>query len=107
MKIIRCIFAVLLFVPAGLSAQSTGPTVRFHTNLGDIDVLLLPGSAPLSVANFLSYMTRGEYDNSIIHRSVPGFIIQGGGYQLVNHAFVATAQDAAVKNEPGVSNTRG
>ena len=81
--------------------------VRFHTNLGDLDVNLIDTYAPKTVANFLNYVNRGDFNNSIIHRSVPGFIIQGGGYQLVSHVPTAIAQDAAVKNEFAVSNTRG
>jgi uncharacterized protein (TIGR03437 family) len=92
---------------ANLSGQVAGYTVRFHTNLGDIDVNLTPDITPLTVANFLNYLSKGAYTNSIFHRSVPGFIIQGGGYQLVNHAPAATAQGAAVRNEFKISNTRG
>ena len=87
--------------------STTAPTVRFHTTLGDIDVVLTPGVAPLTVANFLNYVSKGAYVNSIFHRSVPGFIIQGGGYQLQNHAPVATPQSPAVKNEFNVTNARG
>jgi uncharacterized protein (TIGR03437 family) len=81
--------------------------VRFKTNVGDIDVLLSPDVAPLTVANFLSYVNSGAYTNSIFYRSVPGFVIQAGGYNLVNHVPVATPQKAAVKNEPNVTNARG
>ncbi len=98
----------LLFLPAALQCQTTStPVVRFHTNLGDIDVTLLPGSAPLTVANFMNYMNRGAYDNSIIHRSVAKFVIQGGGFQLQNHTLVTIPTDPAVKGEPGLSNSRG
>ena len=72
-----------------------------------MDVTLLSSAAPNTVANFLSYVDKGAYNNSIIHRSVTGFIIQGGGFQLQNHAAVAIPQDAPVVNEYGVSNTRG
>ncbi len=92
---------------ASLPGQTIPPQVRFHTNLGDIDVTLTPDAAPLTVANFLSYMNKGSYSNSIFHRSVPGFIIQAGGFQLINHSVVTTAQDAAVKNEFNVTNSRG
>jgi uncharacterized protein (TIGR03437 family) len=98
----------LLFLPAVLQCQTTTtPVVRFHTNLGDIDVNLLPSSAPLTVANFMNYMNRGAYDNSIIHRSVAKFVIQGGGYQLINHTLTAITTDPAVKSESGLSNSRG
>jgi uncharacterized protein (TIGR03437 family) len=98
-----CLAVASLFGQTSTSA----PTVRFKTNLGDIDVLLTPDVAPATVANFLNYVNRGAYNNSIFHRSVPGFIIQGGGYNLVNHAPAATPQSAAVKNEPNVTNARG
>ncbi len=83
------------------------PVIRFHTNLGDIDVTMIPASAPKTVANFLNYMNKNAYNNSIFHRSVPGFIIQGGGFQLQNGSRVDTPADPAVVNEYSVSNTRG
>ncbi len=96
-----------LLTTALLNAQTLNPTYRFHTNVGDIDVQLTPDVAPLTVANFLSYLNAGAYTDTVFHRSVPGFVIQAGGYQLQNHALVATAQNPAVKNEFNVSNTRG
>ncbi len=95
-----------LLFPIALWCQAT-QAVRFHTNLGDIDVNLTPDTTPLTVANFLNYVNRGGYNNSIFHRSVPGFIIQGGGYQLQNHAPAAIPQNPPVRNEYKVSNTRG
>ncbi|MEP6715482.1 MAG: peptidylprolyl isomerase, partial [Terriglobia bacterium] len=79
----------------------------FYTNVGSIDVVLTPDVAPLTVANFMNYVNSGTYINTIIHRSVPGFVIQGGGFQLVNHVVVVPPTNAAVTNEPNVSNTRG
>jgi len=80
---------------------------RFHTDLGEIDVELLQNVAPNTVANFLRYVNRGAYDNSFIHRSVPSFVIQGGGYKFANMQVVNIAQDPPVANEFGTSNTRG
>lgn len=85
----------------------TNPLVRFHTDLGDMDVLLLQDVAPKNVANFLSYVNSGAYDNSFIHRSPPNFVIQGGGYKFVNGHAVAINQGSPVVNEFHVSNTRG
>ncbi len=100
--------ALVLCLPGTLLCQSTtGPNVRFHTSQGDIDVTLLPGSAPKTVANFLNYVNRAAFNNSIFHRSVPNFIIQGGGYVLQNHVPVAIPSDPAVRNEYSVSNGRG
>jgi len=93
---------------APMVCAQTAPTiVRFRTNLGDIDVTLIPESAPKNVANFLKYVNKGAYNNSFIHRSVPNFIIQGGGYNLIDHNRVAIPADAAVVNEYSVSNLRG
>ena len=95
---------------AGLSALSAAsPTVvRFHTSLGDIDVELYPDTTPNTVANFLGYVDRGDYTNSFIHRSVPGFIVQGGGYYVTSGRQTATIPtQSPVVNEPFYSNVRG
>lgn len=99
---------LLLFALGSLFAQTTAnPTVRFKTTLGDIDVQLLPNSAPKTVENFLKYMNRKAYDNSVFHRSVSGFILQGGGFQATLPNLPAIAQDAPVVNEYKESNIRG
>ena len=108
----RTRFAVTLgllsFFASILTAQTTPvPIIRFRTNLGDIDVTMIPASAPKTVANFLKYMNKGVYNNSFIHRSIPYFILQGGGYQLIDHNRVAVPADAAVVNEYSLSNLRG
>ena len=82
-------------------------TVRFSTNLGNIDVKLDAVNAPLTVANFLTYVNSGAYKNSVFHRSVAGFIIQGGGFTFDGTSLVAIPQNSPVKNEFKVSNTRG
>jgi uncharacterized protein (TIGR03437 family) len=94
-------------LPAPLSAQSSSPVVRIRTNLGDIDVQLLPGSAPGTVENFLKYMRRGSYNNSVFHRSVPGFIIQGGGFTVSGVTFTEIPNDGPIRNEFRESNLRG
>ncbi len=98
--------------------------VRLTTVLGDIDLALFGQQKPITVANFLNYVNQGRYfisdptnhqlASSFIHRSVPGFVIQGGGFLgTVNPSQPANAQPTAVlafppiQNEPGISNTRG
>ena len=99
---------VLLILPLLLvCGTATAQTVRFKTNLGDIDVALLPANAQQTVANFLKYMNRGSYNSSVIHRSVRGFIIQGGGYKFENGNLPPIPQDPPVRNEYAVSNIRG
>ncbi|MBV1776628.1 peptidyl-prolyl cis-trans isomerase [Burkholderiaceae bacterium DAT-1] len=72
-------------VNTGIAAD-TSPTahsgVRLETTLGAIDLELYPDRAPISVANFLKYVDTGFYDNTVFHRSVAGFVVQGGGYGL-------------------------
>jgi len=95
-----------LCVLAAMCGPVAGQTVRFKTALGDIDVQLLPESAPATVRNFLNYMNKGAYDKSFIHRSVAGFIVQGGGYRFTG-SVSEIPQDAPVRNEFRLSNLRG
>lgn len=84
--------------------------VELHTVLGDICLEMLdgPGEAPDTVANFLRYVARGDYDQSFIHRSVPGFVIQGGGYTWTElDGYDTVPMDPPILNEPGISNLRG
>jgi len=55
--------------------------VRLHTNLGIITLELDPAKAPKTVENFLAYVRAGHYDNTIFHRVINGFMIQGGGFE--------------------------
>ena len=58
----------------------TNNTVLFITNKGNIKIKLYPEKSPITVKNFLSYIDSGFYNNTIFHRSIPGFVIQGGGF---------------------------
>jgi uncharacterized protein (TIGR03437 family) len=103
-----CVVSFALLLPCALFSQSaSGPRVRFETNLGNIDVSLFSNAAPLTVANFLRYVNRGDYTNSVFHRSVANFVIQGGGYKLVDGTPREIPSDPPVLNEFGTSNTRG
>ena len=81
--------------------------VRFSSNVGEIDIELFDTEKPLTVANFLSYVNAGQYNQTFIHRSVPGFVIQGGGFGLNGTSVLPVTTNAAVQNEPGISNLRG
>lgn len=93
------------FLP--LSTQAT--VVRFQTSMGSFDVNLFDSTAPKTVANFLDYVRTGAYDNTVIHRSVFGFIVQGGGYQFDDAEKAITPIDSfdPVENEPNLSNLKG
>ncbi len=56
--------------------------IRKNTSLGPIDVILRNDAAPQTVRNYLNYVVSGAYHQGMVHRSVPGFVIQGGGYSL-------------------------
>src|SRR5579863_1310773 len=99
-----CGLAFLFFLTVTLRSQ----TVRFEFNVGSIDVELLPSDAPKTVANSFQYLNAGYYAGSFIHRSVPGFVIQGGGYQWSNASGpVPIPSNPPVVNEFKVSNTAG
>ena len=70
--------SVLLLLALPMTSQAT--SVRMQTVLGPIDIFLYDSAAPRTVANFLEYANTNSYGNSFIHRSAPGFTIQGGGY---------------------------
>ncbi|MHB8494135.1 MAG: peptidylprolyl isomerase [Casimicrobiaceae bacterium] len=77
--------------------------VILHTNHGDITLDLDAENAPASVANFLQYVRDGHYDNTLFHRVIPGFMIQGGGFtpgmsQKPTRAPVANEAGNGVRN---------
>jgi len=89
-------------------ANTSGGTI----GNGTINVVLFNQTgigAPLTVQNFQSYVTAGSYTNSFIHRSVPGFIVQGGGYTYNNSKLAQIPANPAVQNEFSTnrSNLRG
>ena len=55
--------------------------IKLHTNIGTISIELDAEKAPESSKNFLAYAQAGHYDNTIFHRVIPGFMIQGGGFE--------------------------
>jgi len=60
--------------------DASNPLVLLETSSGDILIELFPDKAPKTVENFLAYVDDGFYDNTIFHRVIKGFMIQGGGY---------------------------
>lgn len=64
----------------GAFAQAAAPRVKLVTSAGNIVVELAPDKAPKTVANFLQYVKDKQYDGTIFHRVIDGFMIQGGGY---------------------------
>jgi peptidyl-prolyl cis-trans isomerase B (cyclophilin B) len=71
--------------------------VKIHTNYGVITLTLFADKAPITVANFLDYVKEGFYDNTIFHRVIDGFMVQGGGFEpgMVQKESKATIQNEA------------
>jgi peptidyl-prolyl cis-trans isomerase B (cyclophilin B) len=90
----------------GAAAKGGKPVVTLTTSLGVIELELDPEKAPITVENFLGYVDAGFYDGTIFHRVIPGFMIQGGGFDA---AFVQKPTKAQIKNEAtnGLTNKRG
>ncbi len=101
----RCAALMAVLILSSATVQAT--IVRIDTALGPIDVRLFDETAPNTVANFLNYLNDGDYDNSFIHRSAPGFLIQGGGFVFGDEGVVNIDVDPTITNEFGASNLRG
>ena len=86
--------------------MSDNPTVLLETSSGDILVELYADKAPQTVANFLKYVDDGFYANTIFHRVIPGFMIQGGGMgarmdEKPTREPVTNEADNGLKNDRG------
>lgn len=89
-----------------LTTIAKNPQVVFETNKGSFTVELYPDKAPKTVNNFLKYVDSGFYDNTIFHRVIKSFMIQGGGFtpdmdQKETQAPVLNEASNGLKNETG------
>lgn len=80
--------------------------IVFETSRGDIEIELMEEDAPISAANFAQYVEDGFYNGTIFHRVIPGFMVQGGGFdEEMNHKEgrnpIKNEADNGVKNERG------
>jgi cyclophilin family peptidyl-prolyl cis-trans isomerase len=88
-------------------APSTPPQqVRVVTSLGTFVIELNAERAPLTVANFLKYVDQGQYTNTIFHRVIPNFVVQGGGYDT-NYKLKPAATRVVNESGNGLTNQRG
>ena len=80
--------------------------ITIKTSKGDIKLELFEAEAPITVKNFLSYVRSGFYKNTIFHRVIPGFMIQGGG---MDEKMIQKPTEKPIKNEAAnqISNLRG
>lgn len=108
---------LFLILPPTLAAQTAKPApaataaapppqVVLRTSQGDITLELYPDKAPKSVANFLQYVRDGFYDGTLLHRAIPGYLVQGGLYTRDLQP-KRTRSAIASEADNGMSNLRG
>jgi len=101
------LLALVIAAQAAASpAADTRPKVALQTSMGTIRIALEAEKSPVSVQNFLAYVRAGHYDGTVFHRVIPGFMVQGGGFDA---QMSQKAVRAPIKNESanGLSNRRG
>jgi len=89
-----------------VAEQAKNPVVTISTSMGDIRIQLDADKAPISTNNFLDYVNEGHFDGLIFHRVIPGFMIQGGGFDA---AMSQKKSKSPIKNEAsnGLKNVTG
>ena len=97
-------FLCSLFAVTSFASQAS--VVEMQTSQGTIKIDLFDQQTPKTVANFLSYVESEAYNQTVIHRSIENFIIQGGGFKFTDD-FEAVDTSPAVVNEPVLSNVKG
>ncbi|HEY2275539.1 MAG TPA: peptidylprolyl isomerase [Steroidobacteraceae bacterium] len=90
---------------AGAEEQTT--QVRVVTNMGDFVIEVRPERAPLTAADFLRYVKEGFYTNTLVHRVVPNFVIQGGGHDATTMNLKTTHENIVNESGNGLQNKRG
>jgi peptidyl-prolyl cis-trans isomerase A (cyclophilin A)/peptidyl-prolyl cis-trans isomerase B (cyclophilin B) len=98
---IKTLFAAIALVISFAAAAATpaaNPQVEVRTNMGSFTLELYPENAPNTVQNFLQYVKDGHYNGTIFHRVMPGFMIQGGGF---DQKFDEKPTRPPIKNEAG------
>ena len=106
---LRAFCAVFALFSIFASATSlAGTIVRVSTSVGDYSIELLDESAPLTVANFLGYVDRNDFNGTYLHRVVDNFVVQGGAYRFkLFEGPIDIPVGEPVVNEFGASNVRG
>ena len=106
-RLLTLLLAFGLVATSGAAGKGN-PMVVISTSMGDIKIELYQDKAPVTVQNFLDYVKAGYYDNTIFHRVIPGFMIQGGGL-TADMKDKREGQKAAIKNESsnGLKNDTG
>ena len=92
----------------GTAAAEEQPTqVKVSTNMGDFVIELRSDRAPITVANFLRYVREGFYTNTLLHRVIANFVIQGGGHDATTLQLKPTHESVFNEAGNGLQNKRG
>ena len=81
--------------------------MRVTTNMGAFVIELQPDRAPLTVANFLRYVRSGQYTNTVFHRVIANFVVQGGGHSAVDYQLKPAPDKVVNESGNGLQNKRG
>ena len=100
------LFIVIVTPATGKEMTSQNPQVTIETSKGKIVLELYPDKAPKTVENFLVYVNSGHYDDTIFHRVIPNFMIQGGGF-TPNMKQKPTKKPVTNEADNGLQNNRG
>ncbi len=105
-KMLSAVALICLVAGIASAEGKKNPVVMIETNLGNIKAELFEKEAPISVKNFLEYTKSGFYSDTIFHRVIANFMIQGGGFTV---DFKQKPTKAPIKNEAynGLKNQRG
>src|ERR1700688_4238646 len=105
----RRLVALLLLsvITAPTLAANSAPHVRVTTSMGQFVIELAPERAPLTVANFQRYVREGHYTDTLIHRVVGNFVIQGGGHAASDMQLKSTHDPVVNESGNGLQNKRG
>lgn len=107
MKIIGVgLAAIILITSMTIGSGAVRPRVLIKTSMGDITIELYPDKAPATVENFLRYVDEKFYDNTLFHRVIKEFMIQGGGFTTELemkdiHPHIKNEAQRALKNKRG------
>jgi peptidyl-prolyl cis-trans isomerase B (cyclophilin B) len=108
LTILTMIAIATLLGPSFAFGQEAGknPQVVLRTSAGDITLELYPDKAPISVENFIGYVKDKHYNNTIFHRVIDGFMVQGGG-MTSDFKEKQTLSPINIEADNGLKNTRG
>jgi len=106
-SLVTGLLLALLLAHGGARADEPNPQVRVTTNMGEFVIELRPDRAPITVANFLRYVKEGFYSNTLFHRVIANFVIQGGGHDATTLALKPTHENVFNESGNGLQNKRG